>query len=166
VKAVGRLTAVGACVLALSACSPEVDGVTGLTRDSRGGLVGVSQACRGELLGATLIEDANTDTSRHIGNWRAGAPVTKLAWSLQQPSPPYGWSVWNPASEQLSPQHVYTLVAWRELNVTNAAPLDFTTADLSALKAGQVLVSAPDAAGGRPKTTLVSTEEFARRACK
>lgn len=164
-KPVGKLAAAGALAFALSACSPEVDGITGLTRNGDGQLVGLGQACTGKLLGATLIQDANTGASKHVGSWRADAQAAQLTWGLQQVSPPFGWPIWQPAPEELSPGHIYTLLAWRELNVTNVAPVDFTVADLDALKAGQVLVNEPDAADETHRATVVTVEDFVRRAC-
>jgi hypothetical protein len=142
-----------------------VDGITGLTRDDQGHLVGLGQACSGKLLGATLIQDANTSQSKHVGAWGMDAPAKEMTWALQEPSPATGWSTWQPAPQDLAADHAYTLVAWRKLNVTNAAPLDFTVTDLGALKEGSVLVNEPDAAGETYRVSVVSSQEFNRRAC-
>jgi len=126
----------------------------------------LGQACNGKLLGATLIQDANTPRSKHVGAWGMDAPAKQMTWALQEPSPTPGWSTWQPAPQALVADHAYTLVAWRELNVTNAAPLDFTVTDLDALEKGRVLINEPDAAGATYRVAVVSAEEFTRRACQ
>lgn len=164
-QAVPALIMLGAVVITIAACSPEVDGITGLTRDGQGRLVGLAQACQGTLVGASLIQDANTQRSEHVGAWVTEAPSAQMSWALQQPFSPNGWRTWRPGPQDLAPDHVYTLFAWREENVTNAAPLDFTAEDLATVGEGRVLISEPDAAGETHRPAVVSRDEFSRRAC-
>jgi hypothetical protein len=152
-----------AVVLAMSSCSPEIKGITGLMRTDHG-LAGTWIACPGDdLRGALLIRDSNTDHSQHIGRWEASAPQNRAAWLLQDTTAANGWDVWKPAPSRFDPGHVYTLFAWSEENVTNAAAVDFEASDVEGLAVDEVLINDPTSESVAPIT--VSKDEFVKRAC-
>ncbi len=158
--------AVASAVLVLSGCSPEIVGITGVTRDGAGGLVGVWQACDGEeLVGATLFQDVDSSKSVDLGEWVSRSPSESQLWGMSLGTAPDGWSKWQPVPAKLAPGHDYTLVAWRELNVANASGVDFRAEDLDGLKAGQILVRSYDGPGGEPRLARVTQDEFKRMAC-
>lgn len=161
----GVAVASATMVLAIAGCTPEVDGITGLTRDSGGALQGVWQSCTGELAGAILIRDSNTGRSEHIGRWEVSNPEKQATWPVQSPSAPRGWDVWRPAPSGLDSGHVYTLFAWRKESVTNALPIDFKVEDLDGLTEGKVLINDPSDQSGSDRVTTVTMEEFEKAAC-
>jgi hypothetical protein len=59
---------------------------------------------------------------------------------------------------------VYSLFAWSEVNVTNAAGVDFEASDVDRLAVGEVLINDPTSEGVHPIT--VTMDEFTKRACE
>lgn len=157
------LPTIAVAALALSACSPVYDGVTGIARDDDGRLVGLWRGCDEEPVGATLIRDSNTANSVHVGEWVAARPSPRASFSLGPSPVPEGWTTWQPGPADFRPGHDYTLIAWKKLNETNAAAVDFTAADLTELAEGEVLI---ESANGPGRTTVVSRDEFDGLACK
>lgn len=157
------MPALAVAALALSACSPVYDGVTGIARDDDGRLVGLWRGCDEKPVGATLIRDSNTPNSVHVGEWVAAKPSLRASFSLEPSPAPEGWTTWPAGPLEFQPGHDYTLIAWKKLNETNAAPVDFRAAGLTELGTGQVLI---ESANGPGRTTIVSREEFDGLACK
>lgn len=158
--------ALASAVLVLSGCSPEIVGVTGVTRDEAGGLVGVWQGCDGEeLVGATLFRDVDSAKSVHLGEWISRSPSESRSWQMSLKAAPEGWRDWQPSPASLEVGHDYMLVAWRELNVANASGVDFRAEDLDGLQAGKILVRSYDGPGGEPRLARVTAAEFKQMAC-
>ncbi len=157
------LPALAVAVLALSACSPVYDGVTGIARDEEGRLLGLWRGCEEEPVGATLIQDSNTAKSVHVGEWIASKASPRGSFSLDPSPAPEGWTTWQPGPAEFRAGHDYTLIAWKKLNESNAVPVVFSAADLSGLANGEVLI---ESANGPGRNTIVSRDEFDRLACK
>ena len=141
----------------LSACTPEIDGITGMTRDGRGRLVGIGLACSGELQGATLVRDANTEESKVLGRWVADSEEARFEWAMQEPAAPDGWEQWKAAPMKLVSGHRYTLVAWGEEHARNAESVNFTVDDLATIESGLIFT---------PDNSLVTEDDFRQRACE
>lgn len=151
-----------AVVLGLSACSPVYDGITGISRDDQGRLVGLWQGCEQKQVGATLLRDDNSSDSVQIGEWVARSPSLHSSFSLQPAAAPRGWSTYQPGPETFELGHRYTLIAWVELNETNSIPVEFTSRDLDKVVKGSVLIEV----NGGERVRLVSLDEFSKGGCR
>jgi hypothetical protein len=154
------LVAATAAVLTLTACTPAVDGITGITRDAQGRLVGLWQGCKEKPTAAGLIQDEYTSGSVRVGMWVPRAPAQQGSFSLQPAPAPQGWSTWQPGPQTIAPGHVYTLTSWVKLNELNARAVEFTSEDVAELAPGDVLISHREAAD-----RVISRDEFDRGGC-
>jgi hypothetical protein len=154
------VVAATAAALTLTACTPAVDGITGVTRDAQGRLVGLWQGCKKKPTAAGLIQDEYTSGSVRVGMWAPRVPAQQGSFSLQPAPAPKGWSTWQPGPQTIAPGHVYTLVSWVKLNETNAMAVEFTSEDLATLAPGDVLIHQRDAAD-----RVISREEFDKGGC-
>lgn len=162
-----RGTLLKACVAAaatailLSGCTPNIDGITGITRDEQGQLIGLWQGCKEKQTAAALTQDAFTAGAVHVGQWVPRSPSLQNSFSLQPAPVPKGWSTWQPGPQTFAPGHVYSLGAWVKLNETNSVSVEFTSEDLATLVPGQVLVDSREA-----NDRLLTRDEFDKAGCK
>ena len=161
--------ALGLVVLgALGACSPIVDGRTGITRDSAGNLVGLAKACQGEYDGAGIYQDddPNAQTLVHVAEWsRTDAAGDLLTWGLEEGAPS-AWTTSKPVTATaLSAGHTYVLDAFGDLQKWSADELRFTVEDLTTITADTVLVAKTDPKSGLTQATAIPRDQFAASAC-
>jgi len=150
-----------AAAMMLSGCTPNIDGITGITRDDRGQLIGLWQGCKERQTAAALTQDAFTAGAVHVGQWVPRSPSLANSFSLQPAPAPKGWSTWQPGPLTFAPGHVYSLGAWVELNETNAMAVEFTAEDLATLVPGRVLVDSREA-----EERLLTRDQFDNAGCK
>ena len=150
-----------AAAMMLSGCTPNIDGITGITRDDRGQLIGLWQGCKERQTAAALTQDAFTAGAVHVGQWVPLSPSLANSFSLQPAPAPKGWSTWQPGPLTFAPGHVYSLGAWVELNETNAMAVEFTAEDLATLVPGRVLVDSREA-----EERLLTRDQFDNAGCK
>lgn len=160
---------VGLMILgALSACSPILDGRTGITRDAAGNPVGLAKACQGEYDGAGIYQDddPNAQTKVHVAEWsRPDAVGTLLTWGLEERAPS-AWTTSEPlTANALASGHTYVFDAFGDLQKWSADELRFTVEDLTAITADTVLVSKTDPRTGETHPVVIPRDQFTSSAC-
>lgn len=152
----------------LTACSPILDGRTGITRDPAGHLVGLAKACEGEYDGAGMYQDddPNAQTLVHVAEWsRPDAAGTLLTWGLEE-SAPNAWTTSKPlTATALSTGHTYVLDAFGDLQKWSADELRFTVEDLTAITPDTVLVAKTDPKTGETRPAVIPRDQFTASAC-
>ncbi len=122
-----------AAVVALSGCSVEVAGVTGVGLDANGDLVGFIQMCDHHVDGATLYRSDDDE----LGRWQADEPVTDfVSWSLSDPG--RGWTAERRYSTP-SGTDEYSLYGWTADNSWSTEHVTFRLSDLDGMQPGEVM---------------------------
>lgn len=172
--------------LATSGCTPGENAVVGVSVDPQGRPVGVVAVCDGQINSASLwsldpradpsatpIPEASYSalpTQREQVRWTPGQPVTDVGtWSVTSGEP---WTAEGSPSLEKGVRYSIAAenVTFRDTDTTGissyARSVEFTLADLSALKPGEVRWSAGSsrAAGGQGE--VVSITEFRDVACR
>ncbi len=153
----------------ITACSPILDGKTGITRDSAGHLVGLAKACEGRYDGAVIYQDddPNAQTMVHVAKWsRQDATGTLLTWGLET-SEPDAWTTTKPlTAETLTTGHAYVFDAFGDLQKWSADELRFTVEDLTEISPDTVLVAKTDPKTGVSLPAVIPRDQFTALACR
>ena len=159
IKRGGALLVSAAAVAVMSGCTVPPVAVTGISIGPDGQPIGVLQGCSQHIDGATVYQ---TDTD-HLGSWGIKPAATGFTtWSLLRGGT--GWTVTEPLVA-IKPDQTFTLYGWTKDNSSAAIPVDFTAADLVALRPAQVRVwSGKISSHGDVEATL-SIEQFKKNAC-
>ncbi|MFN8168768.1 MAG: hypothetical protein U0S36_08290 [Candidatus Nanopelagicales bacterium] len=184
-----RAAAVGALLLAAlstSACTPGENAVVGVSVDTQGRPVGVVAVCDGQINSASLWSlDPRADpsatplpeasysalpTEREQVRWTPEQPVTDVGtWSVTTGEP------WTAAgSPSLDKGVSYSIAAenvtFRDGDTTGissyARSVEFTLADLAALKPGEVRWAVGYSRAAAGQGAVVSITEFRETACR
>ena len=155
------LTLIMAVALVTTGCTVEARAVAGVGVGPDGGPVGFLQVCSEHIDGATVYQ---TDTD-HLGTWAPTPAATGFAtWSLAGGG--NGWTVTEPFAS-LKAGQTYHLYGWTTDNTSSAVAVDFTVADLTAMKPGQVryLSGHADSSGNNDLEVVTSVAQFQQHAC-
>lgn len=172
-RTVQRLAGVCVVIVALSAltaCSPIVDGRTGITRDADGGLIGLAKACDGEFDGAGIYQNddqSSTASPVRLARWqRDTATGDLITWALLEGSPS-SWSTSEPlATDALKRGHTYMLDAWGANQKWSADELRFTVTDVEGVNADTVLIARADPKTGAVRSAKIPRRDFEALACQ
>jgi hypothetical protein len=118
----------------LSACNVEAGSQIGLSVTNDGHPLAVVAICKGYLDGVSVYSGSGSK-ERDDGRWRHADRITSDT-TLNLDQPAEGWSTEQPLT--LEGSRGYSVYGWTKANRWSATGLDFTRADLPALRAGQV----------------------------
>lgn len=147
--------------LVTTGCTVEARAIAGVGVGADGGPVGFLQVCSDHIDAATVYQ---TDKD-HLGTWTVTPAATGFAtWPLA--SGGNGWAVTEPFAN-LKAGQTYHLYGWTKDNTSSAVAVDFTVADLAAMKPGQVRYPAgrADSSGTHSFEVVTSVARFQQHAC-
>ena len=146
---------------AAAGCTVESRAVAGVGVGADGNPIGFLQVCSEHIDGATVYQ---TDAD-HLGMWTIKPAANGFTtWSFANGG--NGWKVSNPFVRLASGQS-YTLYGWTEDSTSSADSVDFTLAELTKMKPGQVRYWSghSDASGINDLEVTTTVADFKQHAC-
>jgi hypothetical protein len=162
-----------AIVLALSivagvtGCTVPHNGITGITVDGDGNLLGAFAWCDDNPPDGATLYDPGGFKGKTVAVYHAPALTGHTA-TVRLDAAADGWQV-EPAAPQLDPTIEYRLYSWTDDNSASTAGVTFRLADRDRLSAGTVLAYYYDDATDGWVAEVVTMDEFeqlARRSCR
>lgn len=162
-----------ALVLALSiafgtaGCTVPHNGITGVTVDGNGNLLGAFAWCDDNPPDGATVYDPGESNGKTVARYRAPALTGHTA-SVRLDSAADGWQV-KPLLPRLEPTGEYRLYSWTDDNSASTAGVPFQLADRDRLSVGMVLAQYYDDTRDGWVTGVVTMPEFehlAKRFCR
>lgn len=159
-RTLAPLAVVCVAVATLSGCTPRQTAVMGVGVDDDGAPVAYVVACTDSIDVISLTEPGKA----LLGEWGAPESITDAA-SVRLSEPGPGWTVLSGGAPALTPGITYELSGWEDSrDAVTAMEVEFTVADLAALRPGEVRRrSGVDDAGAR--SYVVESEQQFEDAC-
>jgi hypothetical protein len=145
-------------VFGVAGCSVPNNGITGVTVDGSGNLLGAFAWCDDNPPDGATVYDPGGFNGKTVAIYRAPALTGHTA-TVRLDTAADGWQV-KPAIPQLDPNIEYRLYSWTDDASASTAGVHFHLADRDHLSVGTVLAQYYDEARDRWATGMVSMAEF------
>jgi hypothetical protein len=145
-------------VFGLAGCTVANNGVTGITVDGDGNLLGAFAWCDDNPPDGATLYDPGGFNGKTVAVYRAPA-LTGHAATVRLDSAADGWQV-KPSLPRLEPEVEYRLYSWTADSSASTAGVMFRLADRDRLSVGMVLAQYYDEARDRWTTRVVTMAGF------
>lgn len=145
-------------VWGIAGCSVPTNGITGITVDRNGNLLGAFAWCDDKPPNGATLYDAGGFNGKTVVHYRAPA-LTGHTTTVRLDSAADGWQV-GPAVPRLDPKVEYRLFSWTDDHSASTAGVSFRLADRDRVSVGSVLAQYYDRARDRWATGVVTMTEF------